>query len=208
MVRKIAVVGPGPAWRRGVAAVLTDAGFATVELESLSAWKPGRGGTSVALRATDATMMATIAEFASEYPHIPLIVVMPEVGAGEYASALRSGALGAVADDDTAEAYTLAFEGAYHGRSVVPSGLMRAMAARLPPILDESWLSADDTQRLRRLAVGSTVAELADHAGYSEREMFRMLNSLYDTLGVANRTQAIIWAARHGVLDDPDTRHG
>ena len=43
---------------------------------------------------------------------------------------------------------------------------------------------------------------MADMVGYSEREMFRVLNELYATLGVDNRTQAIIWATRHGILDD------
>ena len=34
--------------------------------------------------------------------------------------------------------------------------------------------------------------------------MFRILNTLYRTLGVDNRTQAVIWAARHGLLDEDD----
>lgn len=32
--------------------------------------------------------------------------------------------------------------------------------------------------------------------------MFRILKVLYAALGVENRTQAIIWATRHGLLED------
>ena len=63
------------------------------------------------------------------------------------------------------------------------------------------WLTEDDFVNINGLAAGATVAELAEGAGYSEREMFRILKQLYAALGVENRTQAIIWATRHGILE-------
>ena len=54
---------------------------------------------------------------------------------------------------------------------------------------------------LRALAAGATVHQLAERIGYSEREMYRLLRAVYDRLGVPNRTQALVWATRQGILD-------
>jgi DNA-binding CsgD family transcriptional regulator len=48
------------------------------------------------------------------------------------------------------------------------------------------------------LAGGSTVAELARIAGYSERMMFRLLRALYRKLSAQNRTEALMYAQGHG----------
>jgi hypothetical protein len=48
------------------------------------------------------------------------------------------------------------------------------------------------------LAGGSTAAERARAAGYSERTMFRLLRALYRKLPVRNRTEALMYARDHG----------
>ena len=76
------------------------------------------------------------------------------------------------------------------------------MASRIPSSPDpQAWITGDEAEWLRALADGATVAALAERIGYSERETFRMLGELYAKVGVRNRTEAIIWATRHGVLD-------
>jgi DNA-binding CsgD family transcriptional regulator len=50
------------------------------------------------------------------------------------------------------------------------------------------------------MANGQTVGELARAVGYSEREMFRLLRSLYERMGVRNRTEALLKAAQSGLL--------
>ncbi|MEU4742385.1 LuxR C-terminal-related transcriptional regulator, partial [Actinosynnema sp. NPDC023658] len=61
-------------------------------------------------------------------------------------------------------------------------------------------LDADELTWLRRLATGGTVAQVAAHAGYSERAMYRMLNGLYRRMGVGSRLEAIIRARESGWL--------
>jgi len=61
-------------------------------------------------------------------------------------------------------------------------------------------LSEQRLSWLCRLAAGSTVAELADAAGYSERAMFRILRQLYRDMGVENRMQAVLLARELGWL--------
>lgn len=79
---------------------------------------------------------------------------------------------------------------------------MRGFAIRIPTSPDAgSYISEEESGWLRSLAAGITVAGLADRVGYSERETYRTLGELYTKIGVTNRTQAIIWATRHGVFD-------
>ncbi len=63
-------------------------------------------------------------------------------------------------------------------------------------------LSAAERRRLRSLAEGATVVEVAAAEGYSERHMRRMLADVYRRLGVTGRVPALIAAARMGLLDE------
>jgi len=56
---------------------------------------------------------------------------------------------------------------------------------------------------LRDLADGATVGGLARSAGYSQREMYRLLANLYTRLGASTRTEALLRADRCGLLDPP-----
>ena len=62
------------------------------------------------------------------------------------------------------------------------------------------WVSTDEADWLRAMAAGATVAEIAVDVGYSERAMFRNLKALYTRIGARNRTEALLWASRHGLL--------
>jgi DNA-binding CsgD family transcriptional regulator len=52
------------------------------------------------------------------------------------------------------------------------------------------------------LASGITTVKLATSIGYSEREMYRKLNALYKKMGVSNRAEALVLAARSGLIGD------
>ena len=56
---------------------------------------------------------------------------------------------------------------------------------------------------LRKLADGAKVAALARTAGYSQREMYRLLADLYARLGTSTRTEALLRADRWGLLTAP-----
>lgn len=53
---------------------------------------------------------------------------------------------------------------------------------------------------MQSLAAGMTVAQLAAESGYAERSMHRLLRGLYERLGVHNRHEAIVVAARRHLL--------
>ena len=200
--KKISVVGGSPTWRRGVASTLTDAGYAPVEMETLAAWKPGRGGRALVLSIVGPASLKELRDFAEQYPHVPVVAVVGELTLSAFAEAIRAGAIVAVDDDEPLDSFATVIEAALRGRSAVPETVIRAMAARIPAVPDAArWVTPDEAAWLRDLADGSTVADVADRVGYSEREMFRTLRDTYTRIGVRNRTEAIIWATRHGVLD-------
>lgn len=204
MAQRIAIVGGKPTWQRGMSATVTDLDYVTVTFPELGAWRPGRGGRAVIVFIADDKALDTVVDFVSEYPHIPVVAVIPELDLASFAKAVRAGASGAVDDADSHEVVGEALSAAIQDRVSAPIHLIRAMAQRVPPPPEMS-ASVDDSETawLRALAGGETVAALAERIGYSERETYRMLGDLYQRLGVTNRTEAIIWATRHGVLD-PD----
>ncbi len=202
--QRIGVVGGTPLWRRGVTAVLADAGYQAREHPDLGEWQPGRSGKALFLHVSAAAEVPPIAGFTEEYPHIPVIVITPDLGVAEFAAVVRAGAISAIAADDPIELLLATLEHAMAGRASASPSIMRALATRVAAGFGEA-LSIDDVAvgRIRRLAAGATVSRLAAEAGFSEREMFRLLSELYARIGVANRTEAIVWASRYGLLDEP-----
>src|SRR5262249_55405296 len=87
------------------------------------------------------------------------------------------------------------------GEVVMPAGVARALADGAP--ITRVRLPASSVEQLswlRRLAAGATVAQLASEAGYSERAMFRLLQTLYRKVGARSRIEAILLAHELGWL--------
>ena len=182
--------------------MITDLGYGSVSFPDLAAWRPGRGGRAVVVFVPSDEVVDELVDFTTEHAHIPVVAVIPELDLASFAEVVRAGAWGAVDDSDAESALSEAIRSAVSDRVSVPLPIMRAMAQRIPPP-NEVDVIVDDTEAdwLRALAGGETVAALAERIGYSERETYRLLGALYQKIGVTNRTEAIIWATRHGVLE-------
>jgi len=150
-----------------------------------------------------AAALDDIAAFREEHPHIPVVAIVPEMTVNAFADVVRAGALVAVAEDAPPETIGTVLEAALHQYAAVPESVVRAMALRVPVAPDaQAWVEPGEAEWLRVLAQGESVADLAKIVGYSEREMFRTLRDLYIRIGVKNRTEAIVWATRHALLDE------
>ncbi|WP_220504417.1 response regulator transcription factor [Microbispora sp. H13382] len=87
------------------------------------------------------------------------------------------------------------------GQAVLPAAVSAALArGSIANNTASLSLTPEQLSWLRQLAAGATVAQLAEQAGYSERAMFRLLQSLYKELGVRTRIEAIIRAQEQGWL--------
>ncbi|MEU0154000.1 helix-turn-helix domain-containing protein [Micromonospora fulviviridis] len=63
------------------------------------------------------------------------------------------------------------------------------------PVLDE-----EDLRLLRLLATGVPLETVARRSGMSERTVRRRIRAICDRLGVTAPIQAVVWAARRGML--------
>ncbi len=189
-------------WRRGVAAVLAEADYASAEYADLVEWRPGRGGAAVILHVADGSQLLALSVFHADHPHIPVIAVTPTLGVAEYAAVIKAGGMAALGEDEPVATLIATLEHVAAGRASAPPAIMQALALRVAAGFGEPLqIDEVDAARIRALAAGSTVAQLAAESAFSEREMFRLLNELYTRIGVSNRTEAIVWASRHGLLD-------
>jgi DNA-binding NarL/FixJ family response regulator len=105
------------------------------------------------------------------------------------------------AEEDVA----VAVAGAWRALSCLPTEAARTLSGA-PGVGAGVALTPREVAWLRALADGATVGSLARAAGYSQREMYRLLAGLYARLGTTGRTEALLRADRAGLLssEGPD----
>ena len=197
---RIAVSDPLPMFGRGVAEVMRGAGYDVESPEDLLSWTNDAGPRVVMLtllRPADWTLLASLCNGRSP---VALIAVIEHGDVPTSVRALASGAVGVMARESDPETVCSVVSAVAAGRSLLPAEVVRALTApqHRPPT---EYIPTDrEIAWVRMLAQGFTVARLAQHAGYSERMMFRLLRALYERWGVANRTEAIVHARGNGWL--------
>ena len=214
-VVQVALAGLPPIYRHGLAAGLSAAGMACTPLATPSelpallsglAARAGRSprGEETSLVVVAASQSAGALSVPNERTEVSVaaVHVVEEVTADVYADALQHGATGVVAMDADFTQVVAVVEAAASGLTLLPrqvaKALCRNQAGPVPQLLprERGWL--------RHLADSGTVGSLAGQSGYSEREMYRLLGSLYSRLGASNRTEALILAERWGLLQEED----
>jgi DNA-binding NarL/FixJ family response regulator len=134
-------------------------------------------------------------------PDVIVVAVLEDTDVSAYVRALASGAVSAVPRDTPPEGIRQVFEAAIGGTTLLPTEVVRVLLSSGEPVpAAPERLSPRETEWLRQLANGLTVAQLADQAGYSERAMYRLLRGLYTKLDVKTRTEALMLARERGWL--------
>lgn len=131
-----------------------------------------------------------------------VVALLRETTGEAAAAAVRAGADGVCAWDSTTEQLVVTITAAASGFVMLPASVALQLVRserRVPE--DLTWLSGDQLRWLRELGSGSTIAQLARTAGYSERAMHRLLRNLYGELGAQNRSDALVLAARCGLFE-------
>jgi DNA-binding NarL/FixJ family response regulator len=203
---RIAVWDPLPAYRRGISAILDNAGFRVEELEEPSdfiAWSVEEE-KHVALVTIEAGKSAhgwrVIAQLRQLESEPIVLALLSDSTVDLYVNAIAAGATSAVARDASPELIRQVFVEAVQGRALLPSFVITALVTQLRPVQAEDRPSDRDIEWLGALSKGTPVAELARSAGYSERAMYRLLSDLYARIGARNRTEAIVKALQNGWL--------
>jgi DNA-binding NarL/FixJ family response regulator len=193
----VVIVERLPAYRHGLAAALAESGFAVEERAALE--ESVGDADAVAFTVDSEETWAALGPLVAA-PGPAVVVLLEDAGVSSYRRALRLGVAGAVGRDAPTEDIVAAISAALAGTTFLPCSIARQLADRCGT--DEPLPISDSEARwLQAMADGTTIASMAQAARYSERQMHRLIANLYKRIGAANRQQALVFAARYGILD-------
>ena len=195
---QVFLLGLHPVLERGLRVVLTEAGFDVGDAGEDGGWDRESGGRMVVTVDEDASLQA-LEELQVRIPGLLSVVLLAQPSTWGYARALAR-CTSAVPVDAEVEDLVAAVRAAARECTVLPARVARQLAAGMAPDEGAPVLSEQQVGWLRELVNGATVTSLARSAGYSEREMYRLLSALYARLGVTTRTEALLRADRWGLL--------
>lgn len=197
----VAVLDPLPMYRRGVIQALGGSGAELQSAQELRTWLRQEPRRVVVLTLQRPDDWALLSELRDLTPEALVVAVLGQVSTSAYVRAVLAGATAVLPRDAPADLVEGVLREISAGRSVLPAQVVRALASQEEqPDEDQDTLSERELEWLRALAGGSTVVELADRAGYSERAMFRLLRDVYTRMGVRNKTEALMRAQERGWL--------
>jgi DNA-binding NarL/FixJ family response regulator len=128
------------------------------------------------------------------------VLVLTSYSDGErIVAALDAGAVGYLLKDAEPEAVLDGIRSVHRGESPIhPKAARQLLGARtaLPSAVD---LTPRETEVLRLVREGLANKQIARRLGISERTVKAHLTSVFARIGVPDRTQAALWAERHGL---------
>jgi DNA-binding NarL/FixJ family response regulator len=162
----------------------------------------------VALVADDPALVAAIR---GGSPSTNVVVLAAGVDRDRILAAIDSGAGGYLLADDDPAALPGALRAAARGESPLSPRAARALISGRPLARRDGRLPSLEKRVLGLLARGCTDEEIAERLDLAPSELVRALDVVTGALGVADRTQAALWAQRHGydgADGDPANRQG
>lgn len=197
----VAVVDLPTIYRYGLLAALAAAGIRGTTPTSPSEWAGLLDGVEPLVVVVSEKGAAQLEQvLADADPAVPVVQVLTDLSAERCAHALGEGATGVLRVEADLGDVVAVVRAAAAQETLLPRKVAVSLCGATGAPVPE--LRAQELQWLRRLADAATVASLARQSGYSEREMYRLLNGVYARLGATNRTDALLRAQRHGLLDD------
>ena len=189
MTSPSAIVVATPVMRRGVQAVLADAGWAIPDDGSST------GASVVVWEIPASTTAEDIALMRDAHAGTPLLLIVGAATPDLLATLVSAGARGAVDRDVDEAALVQAARAVAEGRTVVNAGVRADGAGGRPPALTRR-----ESQVLALLCAGSTNHEIAEALVISDNTVKNHVRRLYEKLQVRSRTEAVVRAARWGLV--------
>ncbi|WP_322815487.1 response regulator transcription factor [Chloroflexus sp.] len=132
-------------------------------------------------------------------PHTHIIILSGYADDARVIGALRAGAITYIEKESQPEQLLEAIRGAMTGKAVLAPALMqRILEAQTSKAADT--LTEREREVLKLVAEGLTNAEIASRLTVSEETVKTHVASILRKLGLAHRTQAAIYALRHGLV--------
>lgn len=198
---RIAVIDRLPAYRHGLVAGLSVGGFEAAGF-AIPSFDPG-GYDAMVMTLGEQRDWESLAVMRTRHPGLAVVVLLSDIGIGSHRRALRLGVAGVVAQDAGVDDIVTAVEAALAGNMLLPRHVVRRLLEAEAEADAHAGVALSDCEVgwLRAMARGATVAGVAEAARYSERQMHRLIRCLYLRMGASTRQEALVLAARWGVLD-------
>ena len=116
-------------------------------------------------------------------------------------AAIDAGAVGYLLKDAEPEHLLDGIRAVARGESPIDPRAARHLLAARPTPGAVADLSPREAEVLRLVVEGLLNKQIAQRLGVTERTVKAHLTSVYQRIGVADRTQAALWAQRHGLVD-------
>jgi len=121
----------------------------------------------------------------------------------EVFAALRAGAVGYLLKDAEPDGLVDAVRSAARGESPLDPRAARIMLTARSRPAPASALSGREKEVLVLVAEGMANKQIARTLGIAERTVKAHLTSIFNQIGVTDRTNAALWAHRRGLVDTP-----
>lgn len=143
--------------------------------------------------------IAATKRITTDHPQTAVVVLTAFSDRQRILSALEAGACGYLLKDVDADQVGHAIRSAARGESPLDPRVARTvLETRVTPDT-RGGLSARELEVLTLLVDGLPNRLIARHLQISEKTVKAHLTSIFRQLGVTDRTQAALWAARHGI---------
>jgi DNA-binding NarL/FixJ family response regulator len=158
------------------------------------------------LRAEPVSGAELAASLADQSPEVRVILLADWEDRGELVGALLCGATGFFTKDTSVEEFFEGVVAVRKGCYTVGRNLLQQTLAKLggkqedhEPITD---LSPTERSILVMIAQAQSIRAIASARGISQKTVRNHLGGIYRKLHLRNRTEAILWAFRHGMLPE------
>lgn len=147
-----------------------------------------------------------------EFPEMAVIMLTMHRQEQQLLQAMKNGARGYLLKSVSAREVAQAIRTVHQGGTSIEPGLTGTLvsefrrlseaAASASPARDITALTEKEVEIIRDLAAGMSNKEIAQHLSYSEKTVKNYLSIIFQKLNIRDRTQAAIYALRHGLIPD------
>ena len=138
-------------------------------------------------------------------PHAQVIALTSYTDDARVVAVLRAGAIGYVRKDAAPDTLLAAIRAAAHGQSLVDPAVAGVVLQELSRVKkSDVALSEREQDVLRQLALGRTNREIAETMMVSPETIKAHVGNILAKLHLAHRTQAVIYALKHGLISLDD----
>jgi DNA-binding NarL/FixJ family response regulator len=138
----------------------------------------------------------------ADHPGIRVIALTSSSGSSEVLGALDAGAIGYLLKDASPDELRGGIRAAARGESPLSPKAARAVIAARDIGQEAPELTAREREVLSCVAEGLPNKRIARRLEISEKTVKAHLTSIFQQIGVSDRTQAALWATRHELADE------